>query len=169
MGGFILRLRNSARLEAGFATAALTMLLFPLAVAMIGFSFDFARIAYIRSDLQGNADLAVQSASNIGYLDSNGRIVMGQPGNSGYSAEQAVDIYCANANHRTDCDSITTANIVGSPLPLEDLCSPVAAGNSYGLRIFAVEEIDTVFLGLIGIPTFTLDIESIALVRSGTC
>lgn len=158
-------LRNN---ESGFTTAALFMILMPLAVAMIGFSFDFARIAYIKSDLQGNADLAVQSASNIGYLD-NGRIVLGRPGDTRYSAEQAEAIYCANSNHRNDCPSITNVRVVGSPLTLAELCSPIAAGQSYGLRLLAVETIDTVFLKILGIPTFTLDIESTALVRPRTC
>lgn len=162
------RLLNARKNERGFATAALFMVLMPLAVSMIGFSFDFARIAYIRSDLQGNADLAVQSASNIGYLD-NGRIVLGRPGDPGYSAAQAEAIYCANANHRNDCGSITNVRVIGNPLTLAELCSPVAAGQSYGLRLLAVETIDTVFLRIVGIPQFTLDIESVAMVRPRTC
>lgn len=165
MFSFFKKLRSN---ESGFTTAALFMVLMPLAVAMIGFSFDFARIAYIKSDLQGNADLAVQSASNIGYLD-NGRIILGRPGNTGYSAEQAEAIYCANSNHRSNCPSITSVRVVGTPLTLAELCSPVAAGQSYGLRLLAVEDIDTVFLKILGIPQFTLDIESTALVRPRTC
>lgn len=154
--------------ENGFASAALSIILVPLVVSMIGFSFDFARIAYIKNDLEGNANLAVQSASNIGYLD-NGRIVMGRPGDSNYSAEQAVAIYCANANHRSDCRSITSARIIGSPLSDADLCRPVSTGQSYGLRLQATENIDTIFLRIIGVPEFVLDIESTALVRPGTC
>jgi hypothetical protein len=162
------KLKNIRTSEDGFASAALSIVIVPLVVAMIGFSFDFARIAYIKNDLEGNANLAVQSASNIGYLD-NGRIVMGRPGDSNYSAEQAVAIYCANATHNSNCGSITSARVVGSPLSDSDLCSPVAGGQSYGLRLQATETIETIFLRIVGVPEFVLDIESTALVRPGTC
>lgn len=161
-------IKKSQNSEEGFASATLSIIIVPLVVAMLGFSFDFARIAYIKNDLEGNANLAVQSASNIGFLDG-GRIVMGRPGDSNYSAEQAVAIYCANANHRGNCGSIANARIVGSPLPDAELCSPISGGSSYGLNLRATENIETIFLRIVGIPEFVLDIESTALVRPGNC
>lgn len=158
----------ASRNESGFATAALFMVMLPVAVSMIGFSFDFARIAYIKSDLQGNADLAVQAASNIGYSDG-GRIVLGKPGQPNFSVNEAAAIYCENANHRNDCGSITRVFTVGSPVTIAQLCSPVSSGETYGLRLIATETIDTVFLRIVGVPTFTLEIDSTALVRPRSC
>lgn len=154
--------------ESGFATAALFMLMMPVSVAMIGFSFDFARIAYIKTGLEGNANLAVQSAANIGFAE-NGRIVLGKPGQRDYSERLAKTIYCENTNISGSCDSRVRTFTVGRPVSIADLCSPIGGGNTYGVRLIATETYDTVFMGLIGVPTFTLEIDSTALVRPRSC
>lgn len=161
------KLIKKSKEEQGFATAVLLIALLPIVFAMVGFSFDFARAGYIRSQLLGAADTALQSTVNVGYID-NGRVRIGQPGDSGFAQREVVRLYCANGNHFGECGTKTTISVVGSPLSLADLCRPLSAVR-YGLSLRSTEVIPTIFLGIIGQDTITLEIESAAMVRPRTC
>lgn len=153
--------------DKGFATAVLTIALLPIVFAMVGFAFDFSRAGYIRSQLLSSADTAIQTTTNIGYID-NGRVRIGQPGDPGYSQREAARIYCANGPHFGDCAGNTRVSVIGNPLSLADLCRPLN-NVRYGLELRSVENIPTVFLRIIGQDTITLEIETSAMVRPRSC
>lgn len=161
------KFRRKLSNERGFATAVLTLALIPIVFAMVGFAFDFARMGYIRSQLLGSADTALQSTTNMGYID-NGRVRMGRPGDPGYSQREAARLYCANGPHFGDCASNVRVSVVGGPLTLGELCQPLNA-RRYGLQLRATETVPTIFLGIIGQDTVTLEIETSASVRPRSC
>jgi hypothetical protein len=163
----MLKFRKKLADEKGFATAVLMLALIPVVFSMVGFAFDFARIGYIRSQLLGSADTALQSTTNMGYID-NGRVRMGRPGDPGYSQREAARLYCANGPHFGNCAANTRVSVVGSPLPLSELCQPLGV-RRYGLELRATETVPTVFLGIIGQDTITLVIETSASVRPRSC
>jgi hypothetical protein len=153
--------------DKGFATAVLTIALLPIVFAMVGFAFDFSRASYIRSQLLSSADTALQTTVNVGYID-NGRVRIGQPGDSGYSQREAVRIYCANGPHFGNCGATTRVSVVGRPLSLTELCRPLNTIR-YGLELRSVETIPTIFLRIIGQDTITLEIETTAMLRPRSC
>lgn len=161
------RFRKKLANEKGFSSAVLMLALIPVVFSMVGFAFDFSRIGYIRSQLLGAADTALQSTANMGYID-NGRVRMGRPGDPGYSQREAARLYCANGPHFGDCASNTRVSVVGAPLTLAELCQPLGV-RRYGLQLNATETIPTVFLGIIGQDTVTLEIETSASVRPRSC
>jgi hypothetical protein len=159
--------RKKLKDEKGFATAVLAIALLPIVFAMVGFAFDFARAGYIRSQLLGSADTALQSTTNMGYID-NGQVRMGRPGDPGYSQREAARLYCANGPHFGDCAGDTIVAVVGTPLTLAELCQPLGV-RRYGLSLRATETIPTIFLGIIGQSTITLEIDTSASVRPRSC
>jgi hypothetical protein len=161
------KLIKKSKNEQGFASAILLIALIPIVFAMVGFSFDFARAGYIKSQLTGAADTALQTTANIGYID-NGRINIGKPNDSGYAQRESIKLYCTNGPRFGNCGDTTTISIIGSPLSLSDLCRPLSAVR-YGISLRSIETIPTIFLGIIGQDTITLVIESAAMVRPRTC
>jgi hypothetical protein len=158
---------KKSKSEQGFATAVLLIALLPIVFAMVGFSFDFARAGYIKSQLLGSADTALQTITNRGYID-NGRVKIGSPSDSGFAQREAIRLYCANGPHFGSCGDSTIVSTVGSPLSLTDLCKPLSSIR-YGLTLRSTEVIPTIFLGIIGQDTITLEIETAAMVRPRTC
>lgn len=161
------KFRQKLSNERGFATAVLMIALIPIVFSMVGFAFDFARIGYIRSQLLGSADTALQSTTNMGYID-NGRVRMGRPGDPGYSQREAARLYCANGPHFGNCADNVNVSVVGTPLTLAELCQPLGV-TRYGLQLRATETVPTIFLGIIGQDTITLEIDTTASVRPRSC
>lgn len=140
--------------ERGFSNAIVFVFLMPLIVGMMGLAFDTARMAYMRERLEGYAQMSVQGAINQATNNATGNIVVD---NLGPISQQ---IYCANtadmrANGLLTGDCNVTTGSFGSVLVNTQFCLiPTETGyTEYGITLTATEQIQNVFLSVLG-PSF---------------
>lgn len=171
------------KFEKGMATISLFILGLPLIIGVFGFGFDEARALYIKGYLQNRATLAVQSAlASSTNTDSNGNLYIDpnvyaqvynnyEDNTSSYRSNGTI-LTCATSSIENnpiqagECGGDVTT--IGIPGTLADYCKPVFGGavSSYGLQYQVKEQVDTVFLRILGINTLTLStIDATALLR----
>lgn len=177
------RVRNWLKGERGFSTAAVFIIALPLLVGVFGLAFDSVRLVYIKSYLQGRADLATQSAVNTSYTNPANRLIyLGRPsdGGTGQSSINVADSFYAQntASKRgtggflssTGTYGQPTTALFGAPLTPAQLCLPPAtSGTKYGVTMTVQENVPTTFLKILGISSMPVSIESTALVRGRNC
>lgn len=159
--------------ERGFTTATIAILMMPVLIGAMGYSFDNARLIYAKQFLQGRADLAAQAAlTTAGVFGSTIRLDS--------TAVQTVGAsdYCNNTAMKRpqllsgSCNAKVT--IVGSMLSVDQLCAmpafPGASYARYGVTLNASETIPTMFMQIVGIQQFDLsNITSTSLIRGRNC
>ena len=177
------RLRSWLNGERAFSTAAVFIIALPLIVGVFGLAFDSVRLVYIKSYLQGRADIATQSAVNTSYTNTRDRLIyLGAPSDGGSGARSiniANSLYVKNTlSKRGASGFLSTAGTYGTPttvkfgapLTTAQLCLPPAtSGVKYGVTLTVTENVPTTFLKILGIQSMPLNIESTALVRGRNC
>lgn len=152
----------------------------------MGSGFDIARLHFITSIAQSQADLAVQAGVNRAYT-----LPLSDP-NSGSlnlldtAIADTNKLYCDNTQTyrlnllTTNCvptlDETLTAGtvmtkVIGSPLQVSQFCTKLYVANTarYGLALKSKEIVIPVFMGIAGIKKFDVRIDTSALVRARTC
>lgn len=159
--------------EKGVATIALFILSLPLTIGVFGYGFDEVRADYLRGSLQNRADLAVQIAlAGQTNTDSNGNLYIDP-----YAVEQEVNtLYQDNTDHYRSGSVLSCPadqlqgtlissgkcggefSVIGTQEPLASYCSARSSGVNlnYGIDFKVKEQVNTVFMRILGISTITL-------------
>jgi hypothetical protein len=164
------RIQSWRSAERGFSSAAIFILALPLLVGAMGYGFDNSRFLYVKTYLQGRADLATQAAlSNVGMSGS--QILI-----DGSALQTASDLYCANTASKRGSSGMLSNScqpsvfVVGSPLNNSQFCTRLSASSGYGLQLVTQEHVPTVFMKLIGIHELVISqLKSQALLRARSC
>lgn len=172
------------RQEFGFSIGVMFLLGMPVLIGGFGLAFDTARVVYVKSYLQGRADIAVQAAVGQAY-SSGGKITLGDPSKGGalVSLATARSVYLANTESKRLNDDSTVgfltsphgsygvpiATVVGKPLLPSQLCTAPTAGVFYGVKMTVQEQVPSAFLQILGIKNLNVKIVSQGLVHGKNC
>lgn len=190
MAAFLALAKKWRLRERGFASTALIIIAMPLILGAFGFGFDTLRLAYAKRYLQGRLDVATQAGASIGYTNAQGNIRIGDAGSTQAAIDEALSVYLDNtsgARPAADAQSLvgcTQANVIENvggcgvsfrvvgtpPRQRTDFCEPSRSETGvYGLGGRATDRVDTIFLRLIGVDSWDLEVQSEALLRYQNC
>lgn len=166
----VTRVRQWKLAERGFSTAAIAIIALPLLMMALGVGFDIARLNFIRNMTQSHADLSAQSAVNLAYTSSDGKLQL-----TSNALPEAKKLYCDNTGQLRpgmlsgSCNP--TSSQEGGPLDVNQFCSPlnITSPTRYGLKLEATETVIPVFMKVAGIKQFDMKITTTALLRARTC
>lgn len=191
------RILRWLRSERGFASTALVILAMPLIIGAFAFGFDAVRLVWAERYLQGRLDLATQSGAATLYTNNRGALRLltdpNDPRSAPYVAKQQFIANTVSARPTTSssfsllgCSNATISGTgdascaaaftlvsaptgTGQPGPDFDFCTQARGNNVFGLKGVAREQLQTVFLRLLGVKTFNFTVTSQSLVRFANC
>lgn len=174
------------RAERGVSTITLFILSLPMIIGSFGFGFDEVRAVHLRGYLANRATLAVQVAlAGATNTNSDGNLQIDPVAVQG----EVNQLYLENTDHYRSSSvlSCPTSELESNPIvagqcggefkvmgqaeSLATYCTNLSSGGNlnYGIDFRVKEQINTVFLRIIGISTLTLPtIEAKAYLRP-TC
>lgn len=188
----VARLRKWKLAERGFASTALIIIAIPLILGAFGYGFDTLRLVYAKRYLQGRLDLATQAGASIAYTNAQGNVRLGEVGVQNAAVAEANRVFLENTSNARplvggqsliDCTTNDVQNkvdncnvtfsVVGTaPRQSTNFCDDLpnsTADSVYGLGGHATDRVQTVFLRLIGVESWDLDVYSESLFRYRNC